>query len=283
MTPDEIRGLLRQSEGPTLDFKQQWYLRYQKGEARERQKDELIKDLLSLANGTAQTAGQSAYLIIGAGDRQKDDGSRELFDIDDSFTTARDILQLVNEACKPPIPDVMVEIILIDSVRIGVITIPPTIFLHETIKVLKPTDGTSYPVHIVFTRHNDSVRNASTDERTAILEAKKHAYAARYIPREIVKPMSPMQAIGIGALAGGFFSAMAAKAAYDVQGQGNALSAVLGMGIAGILIGALFGWIFLQIVAFIRIWIQSLWLERMLLLFCVVLIIGVLQLIKSLL
>jgi hypothetical protein len=287
MIPDELRTLLQQPEGPTLDFKQQWYSVYAKGAARERQKDELIKDILSLANGTVQTAGQTAYLIIGAADEQDAEGHRELFDVGDTIPSPRDILQLVNEASTPPISDLQVEIIDLDEIHVGVITIPPDSALHETIKILKPSDGTIYPVHMVFTRHADSVRNASSQERTAILAAKQQAYAARYMPREIIrevaKPTTPLKAAAIGALSGGFFSAVTAKTAYTSQGANRAVSAMIGMGIVGALIGATLGGLLPSALKNVREWFQSPWIDRILMILFVVLAVGVLQFLRSLL
>ena len=69
MDQQHLAQLLLKPEGPSLEFKREFYKNYsEKGEAGKRQRGEFIKDILSLANGDASTAGDTAYLIFGAGD-----------------------------------------------------------------------------------------------------------------------------------------------------------------------------------------------------------------------
>ena len=60
---------LSQDESPTLEFKQEWYTDEDKSQAKLK-KNEMVRDILSLANGNASTAGQDAYLILGAADQK---------------------------------------------------------------------------------------------------------------------------------------------------------------------------------------------------------------------
>lgn len=69
---EEISLLLEKEESPTLEFKRQWYwndstLPNEMGD----KWGELIKDLISLANGYINKAGEYRYLIIGFSETEK--------------------------------------------------------------------------------------------------------------------------------------------------------------------------------------------------------------------
>jgi hypothetical protein len=100
LNSEKLKQLLRQNEGATLEFKREWYrLDDADGEAKKRQKDELIKDVLSLVNGNASVAGEEAHLVIGADDELNADGIRELHDVSVPIT-ADDILKIVTKVSR---------------------------------------------------------------------------------------------------------------------------------------------------------------------------------------
>ena len=149
MTPDELSELLLQDEGLKLDFKREYQVN-KKGpdgfsgeewaKLRDGQRDELIKDILALTNGNVGTANQPAHLIIGAEDdkRRQPDGTRPLFDVSHLELESTSLISLVNGACHPPLPDLECEKVEIDGTTLVAITIPPSLQVHSTIRVLTP-------------------------------------------------------------------------------------------------------------------------------------------------
>jgi hypothetical protein len=197
MTPEELRDLLSQQEGLKLDFKREFHLdktpppgidgqlwtKFVAG-----QRHEFIKDILALANGNVGTADQPGYLVIGAGDDkliQPPDG-RPLFDMRSLQISSPDLLQLINAACSPPLPDIQCENIELDGKILVVITIPPTPYVHETNQQLRPIVGsivdltgslrlrekTPITERTAFVRRREGIFPATKDERRA-LEADK--------------------------------------------------------------------------------------------------------------
>ncbi len=174
METQELQSFLLQNESPTLEFKERWYKLEQTEpqKTRERELGELIKDVLSLANGNADVVGETAYLIIGAADKLGPNGTRPLYDVTDHVRPAKELLQLINPYCVPPLSSLYIESHIITGCKLHVITIPPSPHVHETLKSLK-TPKHDYPEHIVFVRHGEHVRNASTRERNTLLQIKQ--------------------------------------------------------------------------------------------------------------
>ncbi len=210
MDAEKLKRLLYQDESATLDFKREWYrIDDPNGETKKRQRSELIKDILALANGNAVVAGETAYLIIGADDQLNEDRGRRLYSVSDPLPSAGQILQLVNAACDPPIEDLWCEAFDIDDHLLLVITIPPSPYLYETIRKLE-TPSSTYTKHVVFVRHNEQIAVASAKERAAILELKKMRHTeARNAPPVLL-------AAGVGALLVG---SMTAKQFEDNTGE----------------------------------------------------------------
>lgn len=170
--PDKLQQLLFQDESPTLEFKGEMLRIFDEdGKVKERQRDELIKDLLSLANGSASTAGETAYLIIGAENKRNPDGTRELHDIQGRLPEADDLRKMVNAACTPSIERIFCETREVYGKQLFVISIPPSLYLHETTRDLKASKN--YLKHIVFVRHNEGIEIASAKDREAIAHMKK--------------------------------------------------------------------------------------------------------------
>lgn len=230
-----LRQLLTESEGTTLEFKRKLYdLDHSDSDIRKRQRDELIKDILALANGSPTTAGDKAYLIIGADDKLQADGTRRLFDVAPEALTKQRILHLVNAACQPRLQDIECEPVEFAGKQMLVITIWPTPHLHETTRELKTTKG-QFNEHVVFIRHDENIGVASAKERDAILTLKKvHATHSR-----TVKPTS--FGVVVGGIVGGIMAAAPPNREIRLTGPektgriiaGGIFSAILGGVIGG--------------------------------------------------
>jgi hypothetical protein len=232
MNADKLRELLPQRESPILEFKRKLDLYSEKGEKARRKKDELIKDILSLANGSTITVGETAYLIVGADDELSVDGTRQLYDVDGSLPTAADILKIVNEACDPHLQDIECESVEVDGRRLVVITVHPTPHLHETTRRLD-TPTRSFSEYTVFVRHNESVAIASTRERDAILKLKQLCFAE-------TRNVSPIPfGIVVGALSSGAIGASLGKKVVG-EDSGQAIGGIVGA-LAGGTLGGLAG------------------------------------------
>lgn len=197
MTIEELRVILSKSEGLKLDFKRQYKLNSTPPASTDKQVwvkfvngqwDELIKDILALTNGNAGTVSQTAILLIGAGDELSPDGTRLLYDTSELQVSAQMILQKVNTACYPPIPDLQLQKVHLNGCQILVITIPPSPHVHETSRQLETTRGEfddlgrlrfvkpdrMYSAHTVFIRRGEDVFPAMHEERK-VLEKEKES------------------------------------------------------------------------------------------------------------
>ena len=176
MNSQQLRQLISQPEGLKLDFKRELHkLKDPNKDYAKQQRDEFIRDILSLTNGNFNTADQTGYLIIGVGDELRSDGTRDLFDVSNPLIP-KQILQRVNFACDPPIPDVHCEKVEIDGKNIFVVSIPPSPHLHRTIRDLT-TPSKSYPIGTVFIRRNEEIFPATPEECDVILREKERLFA----------------------------------------------------------------------------------------------------------
>jgi len=175
MNHDELMKLLNKPETPEVEFKRQLHkIDDSNGIIKRREKDELIRDILALANGNASTAGNFTYLIIGVDNHLDDDGNRELFDVGERILTEAQILEIVNSACEPAIENVRCQIQVVYGKRLLVVTIPPSPLVYETTKRLNPSSAEAqFTEHVVFTRRNDGIFVASANERAAIQDLKR--------------------------------------------------------------------------------------------------------------
>ena len=186
MNSEDLQHLLQRPEGLKLDFKQEFYhIDHPKTAVQEREWGELIKDILALANGNVGTADQTGYLIIGAGDVVRPDGSRPLFDIGNIQISTKHLLEKVNAVAEPPFADLNIERLMIDSKRLLVITIPPSPHLHETKRQLLTRKGT-YSERTILVRRSEHIYIASHRERMAIEGEKSrrtNSVGAIYVER----------------------------------------------------------------------------------------------------
>lgn len=176
MDSQQLRQLISQPEGLKLDFKRELHkLKHSDKDYAKQQRDEFIRDILSLTNGNVNTAEQKGYLIIGVGDELRPDGTRDLFDVSNPLIP-KQILQRVNFACAPPIPDVHCETVEIDGKNIFVVSIPPSPHLHRTIRDLT-TPSKTYSAGTVFIRRNEEIFPATPEECDVILRDKERVFA----------------------------------------------------------------------------------------------------------
>ncbi len=230
MDTEKLRVLLTRSEGASIEFKREFY-RIHDGtsETKKRQKHEFIKDILSLANGNESVAGEPAYLIIGVDDKAiQADGTRILYDVGEIPLSPKQILEIVNPYCDPPLSDITCETVVLDGKRLFVITILPSPHLHETTQRLEPSSGQSFTEYVVFIRHNESIAIASAKERLSIEQLKR----LRFNEAKNVPPV--LFGTAIGATVGGITVAPLGERIVGGE-QGTAIGAVVGIGVGGLL------------------------------------------------
>lgn len=108
MNKKKLLSLIQQREGTKLDFKLKIDISSESG------KKELAKDVCAIAN----SKGGRGYLIIGVEDRTKRlVGINKFKALDEEK-----IQQVVSSRCEPPIP-ITVEVVNLDGIDIGIITI----------------------------------------------------------------------------------------------------------------------------------------------------------------
>jgi hypothetical protein len=249
MTSEELRRLLRQQEGPTLDFKREWYkIDDPNADTQNRQRDELIKDVLALANGSTNTAGEVARLVIGVDESLNGEGERDICGADglgEPLKLRKRILQMIEKACDPALEDLELEIVSLDGKGILVITIPPSPHLYETTRKLN-TSKSTYNEHVVFMRRGESNGIASAKERAAISQLKR----IRFNELRNAPPI-PFGA-AIGAIVGGLLSIALADKTFGTA-PGRLTGFVIGAVLFG-LIGAGIGSFYRDFVSTINMW-----------------------------
>jgi hypothetical protein len=195
MTPEELHQILLLPEGLKLDFKREYKLNSQPTTGVDKQKwnqlvkgqwDELIKDVIALTNGNSGTVGQDAFLIVGVDDKPDSTGMRPLHDTSYLKITSQQIMAKVNDACDPPIPEILCVRVELSSKNILVIKIPPSPHLHETKRQLNIFKGSfdsagklvdlrldkTYTAHTAFIRRGEDIFPATNAERSALQREK---------------------------------------------------------------------------------------------------------------
>lgn len=144
-----VENLLFEEESTYLDFKQAQYLF---DGADDKNKSELLKDILAFANAWRRT---DAYILIGV--KEKKGGRSEVLGIDHHIDDAK-IQQFVNQKLNRPITFSYIPLELA-SQKIAVITIPPQerpFFLNRDYGSLKQ--------NTVYIRRGSSTAIADPDE-----------------------------------------------------------------------------------------------------------------------
>lgn len=167
-----LRKLLKNNTEPDwLDFKRKLKLYSVEGKLNTEERDELIKDILGLANGNSQIIRKTKYLIIGADDQElTTDGLRVLHNVDYQVPTQSEINKWMNSACTPAVVGIECGFETIDNHKLYIITIPPTFDLHETTRELNAKGHRNK--YTVFMRQGEHIVPASVRDGITIQQLK---------------------------------------------------------------------------------------------------------------
>ena len=176
MDIQKLRELIQQKEGLKLDFKREWKS-IDKSDLGQRNKDELIRDILSLLNGNIGTADKTGYLIFGVDDNTK---TKELYDVGKINLKSHDILKILNSACEPPLHNIDCGLVELDGKNLFVISIPPSPYLHTTSRDLILPNKKNFPENTTFIRRNEDIFTISEPEREAIKKEKSQIFIPSY-------------------------------------------------------------------------------------------------------
>lgn len=167
--PAELkRWLALRDETPRHEFKLKYVL---KGQGSGKHQDELAKDVMALANTAGRARDDYAFLVIGAGDKLKADGTRDVDDVGPYAYSRTAILSTVNARCHPSLPDLSYEEVEVDGNHYGVVIVPPSPYRHELSRDLDATSG-SWKKGMVPIRRGDEVAPANFEEMTLLNEQK---------------------------------------------------------------------------------------------------------------
>ena len=128
-----VESLIEKGENSRVDFKREWY-------KKDDFKGELVKDIISLANGGLDTVGQSGYLLIGINDKDK-----TIFDFDKSSIQSlevlcKQVLSIVNSFVEPSLPGL--ELSWEKEGKVLLFEVPPHDYL---IYLSKPLEKIKHP------------------------------------------------------------------------------------------------------------------------------------------
>jgi hypothetical protein len=185
MNSKELQNLIKKREGVKLEFKQRLYeIHHDNKQVRDRHWNEFVKDILSLANGGVDSGKEEGYLVIGVGDTLNSNGTRELFDVDVEEVKLpkleQKILDRVNKACQPPLPNVHCEIVAYNGCNILVVSIPFSPHLHQTTRSMTMSNNSTYPENTIFIRRSEGIRTATVSEIDEIRKKKLQSGESGY-------------------------------------------------------------------------------------------------------
>lgn len=168
-----LNKLLRErKERDWFDFKRKFEIYQSDGTLVERQRDELIKDILGLANGNSSIIRKTKYLIIGADDSQFDkNGIRVLHDVNYKTPNQNELIVWLKNAASPAVLGIESELIPFGEVNLWIITILPTFDIHETTRELNAKGH--FQKRVVFMRRNEDTEPASVREGVTIQQLKQ--------------------------------------------------------------------------------------------------------------
>ncbi len=232
-----LRSFLKKKEEVDwLDFKSKWKLYSSENELNIAERDELIKDVLGLANGNSGTVRKTKYIVIGADDKKFDEsGMRVIYDVDYRVPSQSNITKWVNAACSPSVVGIECDFVTLEDKRLYVITIPPTFELHETIRELNAKG--KFSKFTVFMRQDEHTVPASVRDGVTLQQLKN------LFREETANP----PAILFGAMIGAIIATIFYNAGHRATIELNAITGVfvnILIAIFGGLLGAEAGWIF---------------------------------------
>ncbi|MBM3237843.1 hypothetical protein FJZ31_16260 [Candidatus Poribacteria bacterium] len=169
MNSEDLKKLISQDEGPTLDFKRVLYLdktprspdEQDNRELDKKRQGEFAKDIMSLANTSSQW-GDWRYLIIGV------DDDKSLVGITPGSLSEQLIQQILYNYCEPRVDCHYTEIEL-EGLWFGVFQIPnSSLKPHKFSKDIRYQEGTNkqkgYSKDDVWIRHGSHTQKASPEE-----------------------------------------------------------------------------------------------------------------------
>lgn len=159
-------------ESPKVEFKLKYEL---SGQNKSKNTDELAKDLLALTNTAGRAAEDFAYLIIGAGDTLKADGTRDALDVRASNFSREQFLNIVNARCTPPVAELRYAVIEHGGNFYGVVEIPPSPYIHELTRNLDTPRG-SWQFGAVLIRRGSQIGIAGRSEMKQ-MEREKESWS----------------------------------------------------------------------------------------------------------
>jgi hypothetical protein len=142
------------------------------GQGRSKYLDELAKDIIALTNTAGRSREDFAYLVIGAGDELRPDGTRDTEDVRPAGYDRQFFLDTVNARCYPPIPDLSYAEVEVGGNHYGVVEIPPSPHVHELSRDLDTPKGI-WRKGSVLIRRGDGVGVASLREALLMKEEKE--------------------------------------------------------------------------------------------------------------
>lgn len=202
-----LKKLLRErKEQDWFDFKSSLKLYQSDGKLVDKQRDELLKDILGMANGNSHIIRKTKYLVIGADNNQFDEhGVRVLHSVDYKVPSRSDLAKWLGSASTVTIAGLDCELVPYQGANLFVISIPPTFDLHETTRELVTSNG-SFHKYTVFMRQDEHTVPASVRDGLTIQQLKQlHR-------QEIANPPS----LWIGAIAGGLVALIVGSAKINV-------------------------------------------------------------------
>lgn len=164
--------LEHKEESPKIEFKLKYEL---SGQNKGKNLDELAKDLLALTNTAGRTADDFAYLIIGAGDVVKADGTRDAANVRPSKYSPDQFLKIVNARCTPPVGELRFAEINHAGNFYGVVEIPPSPYVHELTRNLDTPRG-SWQRGSVLIRRGSEIGVAAPSE-IKLMEREKENWS----------------------------------------------------------------------------------------------------------
>lgn len=227
--------LEQKEESDWIDFKQKLKLYDSGGKLNQKARDELIKDILGLANGNSSIIRKTKYLIVGADDKKFDSsGMRVLFDVNYQVPSKSDITKWVNSACTPSVVGIDTYSLPVKGNNVYGIEIPPTFELHEITRELNAKG--KFSKFTVFMRQDEHTVPASVKDGVTIQELK-------YLHRqEVLNPSAIRFGAILGAIIAFLFWSSGYSATYVANGKFEFVIKLLPL-VIGAFLGAEAGWI----------------------------------------